>query len=158
MSKLEKDFHREAVHSAVSHVQTAVEGVLQSAPLSAFVGLSTDLSVVTVTSETLKGQCGTICGELRDRLKAVGVVVSMCISGDRNSNWHRYLGTTHNGVEVIIDPSIGQLIKGHNQVFVGTRDQLKKLVLNPKTAIINTRTSVPHEVFSRTWGSIAQVV
>jgi hypothetical protein len=160
MSKLEKDFRRETVHAAVLRVQTTVEGVLQSASLTTLVGLSTNPDLVdqTITPETLRGKCGTICEDLQDRLKTAGVLVDMCISGDRNTSWHRYLGTRHDGVEVIIDPSIGQFIKGHRQVFIGTRDQLKQLVLHPKTVIVNARTSIPHEVFSRTWGSISQVV
>ena len=111
MSQLEKDLRREADRTAVLWVQTTVEGVLQSASLITLVGLSTNPDLVdqAITPETLRGKCGTICGDLQDRLKPAGVLVDMCISGDRNSSWHRYLGTIHNGVEVIMTLQLANL-------------------------------------------------
>ena len=160
MSRLEKSHCRELSQAAVSQVQAAVEVVLQNTPVETLAGLSTSPRLVdgSITAETLKGQCGTICEDLLEGLKTANVSVVMCRSGNRNSSWHRYLTATDNGVEVIIDPSIGQLIQDYNQVFVGTRQQLQQLVLNPRTITLDTRAHLPQEVFTRNWGSAAQAM
>ncbi|MEI6690855.1 MAG: hypothetical protein WCL07_03855 [bacterium] len=74
-------------------------------------------------------------------------------SSDERTMSHEYgVVTTENG-EVIVDAAISQFIYGFNRVFVGTRDDLRKLVLDPRTTIINTgsRDNKP-EAFQRIWG------
>ncbi|MDE2025926.1 MAG: hypothetical protein KGJ07_05510 [Patescibacteria group bacterium] len=151
---------------AVSIARSCVESILRSsfgqAPLAKpFRGkLSTNPTQVasTITSETLKGKCGIISGELQTALATAGIPTDMCISEDRATTWHRSLRTVINGVEIILDASIGQYVEGYTHVFVGTRTELKQLILNPHTKIINTSISSKGDFFQRTWGNKGQVV
>ncbi|HEX9805222.1 MAG TPA: hypothetical protein VGA67_06070 [Candidatus Dojkabacteria bacterium] len=71
---------------------------------------------------------------------------------------HRYLiakeidGIDVSELDIIVDPTIGQFIKGHHRVFVGTRGMLKEIVEKAKQEgrIINT--SYPEFIFERAWG------
>lgn len=104
------------------------------------------------TGETY-GMCGSmnvpICKSLRGR----NWEAYSATSDHEDGNAHTYgLVTTKKG-QIIIDAAISQFIYGFNKVFVGTRDDLRKLVLDPRTKIVNTRSrNNPLEAFQRTWG------
>ncbi len=149
---------------AVSTVRALAEAAFDSGfadnpHAQAFQGaLSTCPFRTTVTSEALMGKCGILAGELQRALSDTGLPTEMCISEDRQTTWHRSLRTVVDGVEVIIDPSIGQYVAGHNHVFVGTRAQLKQLILSPSTRLIHTNIADKGGFFQRTWGNKGQKV
>lgn len=164
MGKTEQSVYGDSRTHAVSNVRSLVETVLRtnfgkSSHTEEFRDtLSTNSALSTITPDMLKGKCGTISGELRDALSPVGIDTDICISEARLSTWHRSLKTTLQGVEIIIDGSIGQYVAGHTHVFVGTRAELKQLITNPHTTLINTTISDRAEFFQRTWGNKGQVV
>jgi len=158
----------------IEHVKAVVEGVLQGSfgtetgtTASDFIGgLSTDPSKVdiSVTSRSLYGRCGSFAYELQVNLSNKGMEVDIATSSSDDSNAHMYLIYGLEGKsEVIIDPSIGQFIEGHNNVFVGTRKQLRDIVLNQtgegkKYRITHTRSKDnPQEAFERTWGRESEI-
>ena len=74
-------------------------------------------------------------------------------STNRDGNAHVYVVIEDQTGEITVDAAISQFIFGFNRVFVGTRDELRQLVLDPNTVIINTRSrNNPPEAFQRTWG------
>ena len=167
MPVFERNALRIAEEAAVLEVKNAVEGALQvafsnngSPHAGTFAGkLSTDPGSVSreITPQILMGKCGIISSELQDRLEETRrMPVNMKVSDHpKATSGHKYLTTEINGVEVIIDASIGQYIRGHTHVFVGTRSQLKKLILASRGNIINTQADLmqnPEEFFTRTWG------
>lgn len=113
-----------------------------------------------ITSDFLDGMCKPFSEELTRCLLKKGqpaeVVTSLWHPGA-----HYYLLTRVNGYEIIIDPTIGQFVQGHNHVFVGTRNALRDLVVN------QTQTETPYTIrtlfskdvgeafFERNWGSIS---
>lgn len=101
--------------------------------------------------------CGTLNTPIGEYLRTKGREAWSACSSHNNGNGHIYV-LLHNGnQEIIIDAAAGQFIKGHNRVFVGTRQQLRSLILNPKTKIINTRSKDnPLETFERTWGNTSK--
>ena len=95
--------------------------------IAPFIGkLSTNPKEVKegVSQESLTNKCEALSEELQRCLKLVGVDSTI-----RGNNLHNYLTTFEGKEKVSIDASIGQYFKGHNHIFVGTREQLKELVL-----------------------------
>ncbi len=153
--------------AAVQQVKSAVDEVLMSPRFfhdlpyaRLFAGKLSTSPITTsseITPELLKGKCGVLSDEILDRLDMQqSTSLDMKISDHpKATSGHKYLSTTYNGIEVIIDASIGQYVKGHTHVFVGTRDKLKKLILGSRGNIINTQRDLannPEEFFRRTWG------
>lgn len=59
----------------------------------------------------------------------------------------------------IIDATICQFLKGYKQVFIGTRAELRQLVLSRDYEITNTICNDdPLEVFERYWGNFSKQV
>lgn len=83
-------------------------------------------------------------------------------SARKDGNGHGYTVLVKDGVEVIIDGAIGQFIKGHNNTFVGIREQLRQLVLSdtgdgkPYSIVHTSSHSNPVEAFERIWGSVSR--
>lgn len=108
----------------------------------------------SIFAEALDNACGPFSREIKDALKLVGVASE--VAGGAYSLFdleHVYVVTTDSPVEVLIDASIGQYILGYNQVFVGTREQLKQLVFDNRNSL---RKTFPNEsvedFFKRIWG------
>lgn len=78
-----------------------------------------------VTSSSMTNKCWDFSEELADILWREGFPVDLAIS--RKKVAHTYILTSHKGHEIAIDPTIAQYIQGHNHVFVGTLDQLRRL-------------------------------
>ncbi len=137
---LEKDVPELAVEEYREYLQDIVEVALQEhfgrhskGYLRRFSGkLSTYPAKVNkdvVTHSSLAHQCGRFSVELQRCLEAVGLKTT--ISGAANVlPDHIYLVPENGPNDVIIDPTIGQAVVGHEHVFVGTRPQLRDLVLN----------------------------
>lgn len=158
---------------AVESVRSQVENVLQNHfgknPLggaSDFDGkISTIPSKVSpeINSNVFYSMCGGFSDDLGQCLIINGTDVSLCMSNNRDSNAHVYLTTQVGRTEIVIDPTIGQFIEGYNHVFVGTRKQLKDLVVNrtgsgKQFQITHTKSrNNPKEAFERTWGNQAHV-
>lgn len=74
-----------------------------------------------------------------------------------DANMHIYLVISGNSPDedIIIDPTANQFINGYQGMFIGTREDLRKLVLNSE--IINTKSKDnPQEAFERTWGNTSR--
>ena len=159
----------EQIQSYVEKIRAIVEvalrtsfGTYNASTLRQFRGrLSTDQHNVdsNLTTRSFYGNCGTFNLELKKALREEKLHTDYCESDHEDSNHHEYLIADENGIEVIIDPTIGQFIKGHNNTFIGTRAQLKDLVLNQTGEgklykIVNTKSANnPTEAFERTWGN-----
>lgn len=87
--------------------------------------LSTDPKKVgeKVNQINLTDKCDFFSQELYERLKREGVNSNIIAAKE-----HSFLTTNGEDGEIIIDSAIGQFLKGYNHVFVGTRDELEKLV------------------------------
>jgi len=109
-----------------------------------------------------RGQCGNASNEIKYHMYNLHHVIVTEVASDDNLNdlaEHEYLTTPTLSGEVLIDPTIGQYIAGHNHIFVGTRKQLKKVVekqtgkgkkysLSPLA-----RDRTPSELFLDIWGN-----
>lgn len=87
--------------------------------------ISPDAVDTTVTGDELRGKCDLLSEELRIALRKIDFTVEL-----KHARRHSYLTVFHKGHEIIIDPTIGQFIEGHNHVFVGTIHQLRDLPLS----------------------------
>lgn len=111
-------------------------GKLTDGWLDQFAGkLSTSPAKVQdgVNFRSLDLACDLFSRELQQCLSLLGLQTEMHGSTyDHNIDTaeHIYLTPKNAPHDTIIDPAIGQFIMGHNHVFVGTREQLKSLVLN----------------------------
>ena len=72
--------------------------------------------------------------------------------GDLRTAGHTYITASYNGKEYIIDPTIGQFLEDYNKVFVGTRDELKKLFIEHSKNIQHISTPEPNTAFERIIG------
>jgi hypothetical protein len=72
--------------------------------------------------------CRAVCNDLLPELQKVfpPETVHRVFSANPELPAHYYLIVNKNEEEVIIDPTIGQFLDGHNFVFVGTREQLRE--------------------------------
>ena len=99
------------------------------------------------------GMCRTFSHAVWESLVAKGYDARIVHSSDPDNNTHQYILVRESDEEVIVDPSIGQFIESYNRPFIGTRDELKKLVLDYSTTIINTKSkNNPLRSFQRIWG------
>jgi len=154
------EFKIESLKSTIESVLRSPKFVNDSFSSSLTDSLSTNPMRVgsNIDSNSLYGMCGTLSYELGVGLKDAGITTEQLISDDEDNNAHVYLATKETDQPIIIDPSIGQFIEGHNHIFVGTRQQLKDLVVNQtgefgKYKITHTRSrNNPEEAYRRIWG------
>jgi hypothetical protein len=101
--------------------------------LNRFVGkmstLSSEVHKDVVSWMTLSYNCGRFSAELKKCLLKLGIQTTMS-SASNDKPEHVYLVPDNIPYDIIIDPTIGQFIMGYDTVFVGTRDQLKNIVIN----------------------------
>lgn len=84
-----------------------------------------------VNERSLSYQCQRFSRELRQCLALIDLDTKLQESTYRQTaSDHVYLTPENAPHDVIIDPTIGQFVVGYNHVFVGTRQQLKSLVLS----------------------------
>ena len=112
-----------------------------------------------ISADMMFGMCGTLVSCIQIASADKNVNFDKSTSPREDTSGHAYLTTElRDGSELIIDPTIGQFIKGFNHVFIGTRKELQDLVVNQtgegkKYQIINTRSrNSPEEAFLRIWG------
>ncbi|HEX7041957.1 MAG TPA: hypothetical protein VF189_01795 [Patescibacteria group bacterium] len=108
----------------------------------------------TLNNFTIGGNCVDITGLLQPELEKKGLSSGIVYSGliiGPNMYYHVYLSTRFGGEEIIIDPTIGQFLLGYNHVFVGTREQLKKLYFSWKDVIARDR----NESWNQRYGEIS---
>lgn len=98
----------------------------------------------SVSQGSLRYRCSIMSRELQRCLALLGIRTETHGSTS-NTNWvaHTFLGLTETAHDIIIDPSIGQFVTGYNHVFVGTRSQLRSVVLSTH----------PEPFFELNWGS-----
>ncbi len=160
----ESQSNKEKLAGLVKSLKEVVEYILKTSfaednsSLTEFKGiLSTKLENSTLTSKDFYGKCGMLSDELEELLWKYGVSTRKTTSGDFDTSGHTYLSLSLIP-QIVIEPSIGQFIEGHNYVFVGTREQLEDLVLHQtgegkQFSIINTRSkNNPEEALRRIWG------
>jgi hypothetical protein len=150
----------------VEYVKLVVEHVLQSTQFrenselpELIHSLSTDPMKVgsNINCISLHNTCGTLNYELWTGLMHANMKTDRFLSNDNDTREHIYLSTIDT-YPIIIDCSIGQIILGHNHVFVGTRRQLRNLVVNQTSEfgrykIVSGLGHTPEEVFKRMWGN-----
>lgn len=115
-----------------------------------------------VNAESLQGKCQPFSWALRETLVSFGLQVQIVSSGNRSIAEHVYLVARTDPDEVIIEPTIGQIILGHNHIFVGFRSDLRRIVVGntggpdspyqiaPLYATYHQR--YPEEIFRHFWG------
>lgn len=75
------------------------------------------------------GNCSKGCA-IGICLLEAGIDVMSGFNGTPRNNLypsHEYLVTQRRGHEILIDPTIAQMIEGHNNAYVGARDQLREV-------------------------------
>lgn len=166
-TELEAQLAIENVRAQVEHALQTRFGVKPVLNTSDFQGkLSTQRLKVDpkITSEVLFGRCGTFTEELRIVLKPENLDIYTCYSDRRDGSGHAYLCVNSGGMEILIDPSIGQFIEGHPHVFVGTREKLRDLVVNqtgegkPYHIVHTSSANNPQEAFERIWGNTSRKI
>lgn len=110
-----------------------------------------------VNEESLSNQCYLFSSELQQCLGLTGLDTKLAIA-DTPAPVHYYLTTQNAPHDVIIDPTIGQFVIGHNHVFVGTRQQLIDLVLSQTGhespyKLRGDGSNHPYLLFEAVWGS-----
>lgn len=85
----------------------------------------------TVTSETLEHQCDDFSREFQRIESDSGLMTQLAVS-DQGYDEHVYLvpDESHGLPDVIIDLTLGQYVRGHNHAFVGTRAELRDIVVH----------------------------
>jgi hypothetical protein len=93
-------------------------------------GISAEEKTNEYTRENFAGLCKTMSTILKEVLAPMGVDVRICRSGSEHWLSHYCLVLNEpNKEEILIDPTIGQFVVGHNHAFIGTRQELKELFL-----------------------------
>lgn len=97
-------------------------------------------------------RCGFIVPELARSLKSSDQESQISIrSYDSEHAHHIYLTISQPTHEIVVDPTIGQYIEGYNHVFVGTRNQLRSLMLGANMLQAGIGES-REQFFQRIWG------
>jgi len=127
-------------YAAVITVQNAVEGILQDSfgEINDFDHLRGMLSTTSfavdprVDAGTVYDNCLYFSDEIAIPLRRSGYEagVSQSATYEAEPFNHVYVTVRIDGVEVLVDPTIGQFLYGYNHVFVGTREALRDLVVN----------------------------
>lgn len=114
----------------------------------------------------LAGNCGLYSRKLQDVLEGRGIQTRLFSSEDPiaflpddRGSYHLYLSLVLEGREVVLDPTAGQFIKGYHAIFVGTRQDLKALVLDPATELLSTSPRLNREeAFRSHWGALGRAL
>ncbi|MEK7632234.1 MAG: hypothetical protein AAB473_00390 [Patescibacteria group bacterium] len=144
----------EVKHYEVENVRSAVDQSREH--LSAF-------AAERIKECRTRAHCATIANEVGSLLVEKIPGIRLATSDDTTSEYHpnhAYLvvkGLTPD-TDIIIDPTAGQFITGLSEIYIGTRSNLRQLILNPETTIQNT-SSKDHreETFNRIWGSGSKI-
>lgn len=78
---------------------------------------------------TLSGLCIKWLDALKEHLHRNGIKANIVSS--KNDKVHSFLQYMDHGTEMIIDPTLGQFVE-YPHIFVGTRDQLRTVFMDPK--------------------------
>lgn len=116
-----------------------------------------------VNAKSLQMKCQPFSWALKEALVSFGLRLQVVSSGNRSIAEHVYLVADRiDPDEVIIEPTIGQIVLGHNHIFVGSRSDLRKLIVettggpNSPYQIVPPYTSYhqkhPEEIFRHFWG------
>ena len=129
--------------------------------VSKFTGiLSTnpDVAKNAVNAVSLRSLCNQFSIELGRNLVSLGLEVEIHGSSYRDRSPHTYLVVRN----MLVDSTIGQFVEGYNHVFVGTRQQLKKLVVKQagegkqyKLQCVGLN-ETNEQFFERIWGSTSR--
>jgi hypothetical protein len=125
---------REAVESWRSLTETALQQEFgrSDETLAIFRGkLSTCPEFVhpDVNERSLLFECVDFSYELQASFSRIGVATEVQGSNvNPDGARHAYVTPISNERDIIIDPTMGQILHGHNHVFVGTRPQLRNFV------------------------------
>ena len=82
-----------------------------------------------INKRSLLWECVDFSFELQASFSRIGVASEVQGSSSNQVDaMHVYVTPRDNPHDIIIDPTIGQIIQGYNHVFVGTRPQLRNLL------------------------------
>lgn len=128
--------------------------------------ISTEPGKTRLTSDELRGKCTQISSDLTRILQEDYSLDAHLSYSATHETSHRYITVNRNGIELIVDPAIGQFIHGHEHVFVGTRAQLQQLVNNVvsgqsenftiEKTLFTMKKFKPEEVFDAIWGQTSE--
>src|SRR3989344_5790172 len=116
------------INVAVEYALKNLFGRNTDGTASKFIGmLSTSPDIVknAVNADSLSFLCNQFSIELGRNLVSLGLEAEIHGSNYRDTAPHAYLVV--NGI--LVDSTIGQFVEGHNHVFVGTRQELRALVV-----------------------------
>lgn len=104
--------------------------------------------------EDFYGACRTFCVAFVEALTEVGLKARVVRSAGPANNGHTFIELANE--DLIIDPTIGQYLKSHKHIFVGTREQLRNLVVTEtgegkQYSLIHVDQQEPLEFFNKTW-------
>lgn len=145
MEQLPKIENKERVHTVAEVVDLALN---EPSPLHPAFSLREDIE-----GGKSYAMCRTFSSAVQEFLVEKGYDARIVHSDDPENNSHQYIILQTDDMELIIDPTIGQFIKRYGRPFIGSRGELKRLILDPSTEIINTKSRhEPLRAFQRIWG------
>jgi hypothetical protein len=140
-----------------SRVKEAIEKGLEGVNASRYPDMrfSTDPDQVgtNLRFSTFFTKCNTFAGNIKNLLVPQGFNATT-VSKDVPEPLHLYDMVKEDEMEILVDPTIGQYIRGHNYFFVGTRQELHDLVVANKDKIIIGKgdNKDPEYWFDELWG------
>lgn len=121
-------------------------------------------------SDFVYNSCGPYCRAIFEGVKNLPQIEELqrCVSGGHENPRqapHEYLIIFLVEEEpILIDPTLGQYVEGYDDLFVGTRDELKKIIMDKNTKIIHTsrlEEDTPknrENFFNHVWGNESVVI
>lgn len=159
-----------AKEAAVTQVRNAVESILRiPTPWDKQTFLKTNEGMLSTAPDrvhpevgfgTFNMNCGAASSEINKflRLNKSKSNVSHAKTESKVPYDHVYIVVDTEAGDVIVEPTLGQFVLGHNHIFVGTRDHLRDVVTR-QTGIgghYSLRTEImylkPENMFNIIWG------
>ena len=110
-------------------------------------------------TKNLYSKCGTASARIQRKLREQGIDTRQCVSNDPQMNAHVYLIRSEDQQvdpldQRIIDATAGMFLLDYEQPFIGTRRELRDLIMSKEYEITNTSSrNDPKRAFERTWGN-----
>lgn len=129
-----------AKEAAVTQVRCAVESILRMPTLwnkqtflkanEGMLSTNPDSVHPEVGFGTFNWNCGAASNEINKFLHLRGLNSTVCHAATESKAPydHVYIVVDTKAGEVIVEPTLGQFVLGHNHIFVGTREDLRDVV------------------------------
>jgi hypothetical protein len=100
--------------------------------------------------------CGDFTSRLVEYLRTQGIKSVEATSASPAGDTHVYAVLFAGPELVILDPSSGQYIKGYRDIFIGSRSELRSLIMSEATELHYSEKDRAH-FFQRLWGDNSMV-